>query len=245
MLWLGDICDMWNIAPQPDWGISNEIESNTGKYQLYLISGPKTDCFAFAVALDVVPCVISEKVQIAPSEHTNGLGVFVAPGEEVRPGDIITEYPGTWTWVAASELRTRMRGNMYAFVLGPTFFERRKYFAVLDGKDEPRDKPPVCGHLLNTCHPTNPHPWKLANCIFAVYIDELVLSLDVAPRVRVFIQSVRSMRGVSPVTSGNELLLDYHWQLASVRGLWCENVRCRACVEACHDYFADLLTNFK
>lgn len=196
----------------------------------------------YAVQLESRPDSLtgSSKIQIKPSPETAGMGVYVKAGQRIEPGEILTEYPGPAKWMTEAEIdyQDKQRRNPYVFSLGPFKVPRttgiEQLYLCWDASSVRYDATSVnCGHLLNTMSPVMASPWNVENCVFALYLNDLNLfdATGNLPEAHLYIMStcVIDGRGLSDDNNTEELLLDYHYVLASEFGLWCLQLGCSLC----------------
>jgi hypothetical protein len=179
---------------------------------------------------------VSSKLEIRPSP-LSGRGVFASVALE--PMVIATEYGGGPEWSSKDETEYERGAQKYVFRIGPFHVRvpgcsgssRRRSYLEWDGARETGPVPTHrCGHIVNSSHPRLSPPNNFPNCVFAVCVDDLVLSTARPPRARVFVACARR------IEAGEELLLDYHYMLAYDMGFGCGSETCLSCLSALVHY---------
>lgn len=187
---------------------------------------------------------------ILPTAEFEGLGVYVKENKTVRPGDIITEYPGPAQWMTVEKVSdlTYKKRNPYVFSMGP--FElrnayKRDFLLCWDGGTMGHNaNKSMCGHLLNTSHPRLSAPWNKENCMFAVYLKDLKLTYSGGPPIaHLYIMVTQTVSGVLFPKALCELRLDYHSVLASEFGFWCLELGCKPCTKNLVEFVDKYLRN--
>lgn len=172
---------------------------------------------------------LGKKVWLGPSD-IDGVGVFLKPGEKLSKGEIIIEFPGKPFWVPKDEAEKLGDKSEYVFTLNVDVRVGNKTYIIAWDALEMRTWKSArrCAHLLNSSHPLL-HGWlSKPNCVFAVYAAHLKFDVTQPPNVKMYIMCGVKMRAsLSPV----ELLVDYHWLLASKYGFWCLRKSCRLCCD--------------
>jgi hypothetical protein len=189
----------------------------------------------------------SDLIEIRDATFENnepiGKGLFVKAGSELRPGDLITEYPGVPRWKTTHKAKGYVGPHQkYIFVLGP--------FVVLGGRgpckrcivweiDSAKTKLDIhrCAHLVNTYTPRSLHPgYRSQNCCWAFDVSGLQLDCRIKPNITLYLVATTYMRGSGRSSQSTQLLADYHWFLAYERGIWCSDSRCTLCIEGLDAY---------
>jgi hypothetical protein len=171
-----------------------------------------------------------------------GNGLYVKEGQILETGEFIAEYPSDPEWIATNKQGEVPEdiANEYVFSVGPFRFGRGGYYCLIWGKDinhmNAIDYLPKRGHLINTSHPAQQDYMKITNCVFAVYVNDLILDLMVTPRARLFVVCASRVIGGVEIHARYELRCDYHWVLAYQRGEWCFNDKCRECLHGLLDF---------
>lgn len=223
-------------------------------YPQHLVSNTKSapksskhshSCAFHAVWLESLPSETRDDALYIRQTPEAGRGVFLKAGYVLTPGDVVTKYPG-------NALRWRREGNLptlssYAFLIGPVKVQgdTGKWFAYVDAQqfalDGTMTRSSEMGHMVNTSHPCLPSPYNVPNCAFGVYFEGKKLTEKTRPKVYLYIVCTTNL--FSPVDGSRDvqLLVDYHWLLASERGKWCERETCRPCVSAALSFFKRLM----
>jgi len=175
-------------------------------------------------------------------------GVFVKPGQTVECGEVVAEYCGRAFWTPEGQTAELEGMGKYVFALGPVSLpvpggqgarDSSEWLACIDAANTTARGWNV-GHMLNTSHPCQVPPWNAPNCVFAVFLEDMELSHERPPRVRLFVQTTRCIsRPMGRASESNEdfeLRLDYHWQLASDAGFWCLDPSCEFCLDGLLDF---------
>lgn len=204
-----------------------------------------------AVLLDESPRKLqTEEFEILPTQEFQGVGVYVKENKRVLPRDIITEYPGPAQWLSVEEVSdlTYKKRNPYVFSMGPFPLRNarsRSFLLCWNGGNMGRNaQKNICGHLLNTSHPRLNTPWNKENCIFAVYLKDLVLSYTAGPpQARLYVMVTHNVSGVLFPKCLCELRLDYHSVLASEFGFWCLELGCKPCSKNLVEFVDKYLRN--
>lgn len=193
--------------------------------------------------------VLANRVDVAISS-TGGLGVFMGENVALKPGDIVTEYPGNAVWMD-QEAYMKKKHTTYVYSWGPRHVPGQGTFYLVwePPKNEIRENIRLShvGHLLNSSHPQLNHPFRSPTCCFGIRFGEnFVLSTDVPPDVRLFIIAIKPLHYAEyGVETGWELLLDYHWQLTLEHALHCLDFDCYMCFLALKDVVRMLAPRFK
>ncbi len=174
----------------------------------------------------------SSSVEVFHVSNEVGHGLRVAENSSINSMDIVTEYPGTRTWLSASRSRNTSTSSVYVYQIGPFSIPNMasKYYIFIDAAPYIHDhgyRPNLksCAHIANTSHPQIVAPGNYPNCVWALYAHNLELDIAKSPDVKLYIMAMNSLG------PGTELLLDYHWQLAYDRGFWCLDRRCEHCID--------------
>lgn len=164
-------------------------------------------------------------------------------GSEIRPGNVITEYPGVPRWKTIHKAKRDMGPHQkYIFVLGPFVVRgsrgpcRRCIVWEIDSKTTEIDLR-RCGHLVNTYSPRSLHPgYRRQNCCWAFDVCGLELDCRIEPNITLYLVATSYLRGSNRITQDSQLLADYHWFLAYERGIWCCDSQCDLCIEGLDAY---------
>lgn len=193
------------------------------------------------------------KIDVRNSAETQGLGVFVKDAQTLHPGEIVTEYGASASWVTEEKLHEEYnkKRNPYVFSTGPFRMrnEDEPVYLCWDGSRIGRNACiHNCGHLINSSHPRLVHPWNEDNCMFAIYIDSIRLSArKYSPKAYLYIMCTRTVYGGIDALPAHELRLDYHSVLAAEFGMWCLSLDCASCrkslLEFCDKYVKPLEDN--
>lgn len=101
------------------------------------------------------------------------------------------------------------------------------------------------GHMVNSSHPLLGGCQKYPNCVYAVYFNELVLSLHIPPKIRLYVVSAVHKSGGKGSNPQFELRCEYHWCLAYKMGFWCLDQNCKECIFALSDFITKVKENFE
>jgi hypothetical protein len=185
------------------------------------------------VSPPVLPTATSSKCVVDVSE-TGGLGVFVSPGQTVEAGEVLTSYPGQPRWASVDDYTKFVRDNpFYGYTLGPFRLHTSRHYIIWDASPFARNwSEDAIGHLLNSSHPALNEPWAHPTAHFGLHFNNFIADTSVSPNVVLCILANERIVGYDANDHRrHEVLLDYHWQITSVFGYHCRDMRCVNCCE--------------
>lgn len=189
----------------------------------------------------------SSKIQILPAIFEGkdiGVGLFMKPGEEYQPGDLITSYPGNPSWVTVEGAKGFIGPHAgYAFVLGPLTVKCKGNNigkrAITWGDFDIHCTTDIShsAHKVNTFAPKSRDlPYNVQNCCWGLNITNLTLNAKTRPKIQLHLVAFRHIVGSRDPNKPTQPLADYHWFLAHDFGQWCCDRRCDLCIEGLEDY---------
>lgn len=189
----------------------------------------------------------SSKIQILPAtfeEEDIGVGLFMKPGAEYHPGELITSYPGNPKWVAELGARGFIGPHEgYAFVIGPLLVKckgnniGRRAITWVGFDEKSVDDMSHSAHKVNTYAPKSTDPsYRKQNCCWGINISNLNLSALAKPNIQLHLVACSHIVGSDDVANPTQLLADYHWFLAYDYGQWCCDRKCELCIEGLDAY---------
>lgn len=168
-----------------------------------------------------------------------GKGLFVQTRGEaaVEPGTIVTQYPCAVRAILQEECQSEENTNTYVLYVSGIQVqyvnldgtaESRKGGIVFDGSRYLGKSKIAAGGYINTSHPRSlEEKYRVPNCVWGFWVPPEVLDRPVMwgplRSIEVFVVSSQF------VGRGEQFLLDYHWQLAGLNGLWCLDRHCENC----------------
>jgi hypothetical protein len=185
------------------------------------------------VILSAAPTSTRADDLVVSETRTAGNGLFLAADRpRIEPREVLAEYPGGAEWVPEEDYHSIKPDDLtYVFVHGPVrCSSETNMYIVWNPCVSPLDTScKAC--YANTSHPALGPPYTLNNCVWGLYFgDNYVNDTSTLPDVRLFIVACRM---ISP---SEEILLDYHWQLALQSLISCGDLKCVGCYENCMLY---------
>jgi hypothetical protein len=184
--------------------------------------------FLYTVLLDSTPIRTHADELVVVETETAGHGLVLAEDREtLTPGEILAAYPGPAEWMTEDAyLSMHPSAITYVFVHGPMRSTSGETVFLVWNPQVELESPECKACFANTSHPSLPAPYTTNNCIWGLYFGEkFSLDISVPPDAHLYIVSSRYIH------PGDEILLDYHWQLSLTRLISCGDRDCLGCYE--------------